>query len=53
MVGIGAQYCEWSTSVGLIHVSLFYTLESFKAGSFSQNNIISRLISFCALDNIA
>ena len=36
--------------MGLIHVSLFYTLESFKAGSFSQNNIISRLISFCALD---
>ena len=50
MVGIGTQYCEWSTSVGLIHVSLFYTLESFKVGSFSQNNIISRLISFYALD---
>ena len=30
---------ERSTSVGFIHVSLFYTLESFKAGSFSQNNI--------------
>ena len=25
-------YREWSTSVGLIHVSLFYSLESFKAG---------------------
>ena len=41
---------KWSTSVGFIHVSLFYTLESFKVGSFSQNNIISWLISFWALD---